>query len=125
MFTLPPSTHDVQFKESMQSIIFPSPFPGPTHRRAPFLGTKTSRLVLWPLVGRCLSAMGRSVALDGVTISHHRIPEELGGGVEWTWCTKRRTCTCAAGRGVQSPLDKTTGGSIFLQLTGASFPAGS
>ena len=80
MFTLPPSTHDVQFKESMQSIIFPSPFPGPTHRRAPFLGTKTSRLVLWPLVGRCLSAMGRSVALDGVTISHHRIPEELGGG---------------------------------------------
>jgi len=80
MFTLPPSTHDVQFKESMQSIIFPSPFPGPTHRRAPFLGTKTSRLVLWPLVGRCLSAMGRSVALDGLTISHHRIPEELGGG---------------------------------------------
>lgn len=80
MFTLPPPTHDVQFKESMQSIIFLSPFPGATHRRAPFLGTTTSRLVLWPLAGRCWSATGRSVALHGVTISHHRIPEELGGG---------------------------------------------
>jgi hypothetical protein len=48
MFTLPAPTNNVQFKDSMQSISFPTLFSSLTHRRASFLRTPIARLAFWP-----------------------------------------------------------------------------